>query len=69
VLALIASFAAWFSLQETAARGLSADMQALIFLAVTIPAIVAMGLALFAPGWTERLAIRARRRGVVPSPA
>jgi hypothetical protein len=69
VLALAASFLAWFTLEETAAKGLSADMQSVIFLVVAVAGLAAIATALYAPGVTSRLAIRARRRGVVPSPA
>ncbi len=69
VLALAASFAAWFSLQETAALGLSADMQSLIFAAVALPAVIALAATLYAPGISARLAVRARGRAPVPSPA
>jgi alpha-1,6-mannosyltransferase len=69
VLALTASFLAWFTLQEAPVERISPDLQALIFLALAGGAAVAMVAALFAPGWTERLAVRARRRDVVPSPA
>jgi hypothetical protein len=69
VLALAASFLAWLTLQETAARGVSADMQSLIFLAVAVPAVIALATALYAPGISTRLAIRVRRRAPMPSPA
>ena len=69
VLALGASLMAWLVLQKMPALGLSADAQSLIFLAVTVPSIVAIALALFAPGLAGRLSIRVRRRVVVPSPA
>jgi hypothetical protein len=69
VLALAASLISWFVFQGAAARGLSADAQAAIFLAVAVSAIAAIATALYAPGLTERLAVRVRRRTVVPSPA
>jgi hypothetical protein len=69
VLALAASFLAWFTLQETAARGLSADMQSALYLAVAVPAVIAIVTALYAPGISARLPIRVRRRVAVPSPA
>jgi hypothetical protein len=69
VLALVATFAAWFALQDVPARGLAPDAQALIFLVFILPAMIAMAAALFAPGLTQRLAVRIRRRTVVPSPA
>jgi Glycosyltransferase family 87 len=71
VLALVGSFAAWFALQDTssATLKLSPDMQSLVFLAFVIPATVAIALALYVPGLSERIALRARRGGALPSPA
>lgn len=68
VLALAASFAAWFVFQWSP-HHISADMQAVTFLAFAIPAVIAVAVALYAPGLTERLALRVRRRGPVPVPA
>jgi Glycosyltransferase family 87 len=69
MLALLATFAAWLTLQELPAHGFSPDAQALAFAVFTVPALVAMTLALFAPGFTSRLGVRMRRRAVVPSAA
>jgi hypothetical protein len=69
VLALTASLLAWFTLQEMPGRGPSPDLQALTFLVLAGGAAVAMALALFSPGISSRLAIRVRRRDIVPSPA
>jgi len=70
VLALGASFAAWFVFQATAQRfALSADMQSLIFLACAVPVTIAIAAALYAPGLGERLTLRARRRSAVLSTA
>jgi hypothetical protein len=44
-------------------------MQAVIFLVLAVPALVAMVAALYAPGLTERLALRVRRSSALPSPA
>jgi hypothetical protein len=60
VLALAASFAAWFVFQWTT-RHLSADMQALTFLAVAIPAVLTAAVALYTPALGERIGMRARR--------
>ncbi|HWF49679.1 MAG TPA: glycosyltransferase family 87 protein [Solirubrobacteraceae bacterium] len=59
VLALAASFAAWFLFQWTP-HHMSADMQALSFLAVVIPAVLTAAVALYAPGLSERFGTRAR---------
>jgi alpha-1,6-mannosyltransferase len=71
VLALGGSFGAWLVLQGTASASLhmSADMQSLLFLAFAVPAVVAISIALYAPGLGQRLALRARRRPAVLSPA
>lgn len=60
VLALVASFTAWFVFQW-APHQMSADMQALAFLAVAIPAVVSVVVALYLPGVGERIGTRARR--------
>lgn len=69
ILALTASFVAWFTLEETAAKGFSADVQSAIFLVVAVIGLASIATALYAPGLTERLAIRIGRRTPVPSPA
>jgi hypothetical protein len=71
VLALAGSLAAWFALEQTSSLsfGASPDMQALIFLALAIPAAVAILAALYVPGLSERIAVRARRISAIPSPA
>lgn len=71
VLTLIALLAAWFTFEKTSAPslGLSADAQALIFLVVAGIGIASIATALYAPGLTERLAVRIRRRTPIPSPA
>jgi hypothetical protein len=61
VLSLVAAFAAWLILERTATLDLSADMQALIFALVSIPSMVALSLALYAPGTLQRLISRFRR--------
>jgi hypothetical protein len=62
VLALGASLAAWLVLQDAASAGLSPDAQALLFLVVTVPALIALSLVLFAPQTAATL--RAAVRGV-----
>lgn len=63
VVTLGATFAAWFSLRETAsvALDLSPDMQAMVFAAVSVAAIVALAIGVYAPGFRQRLASRSRR--------
>jgi hypothetical protein len=68
--ALFASAAAWFvSEWGTSLHGLSPDAQSLIFAALVIPTLVAIVAALYAPGLSERLAFRLRRRQPVLTPA
>ena len=69
--ALAASLATWFSLQEVASSQLhvAPDAQALIFMAIAVPAGVAIALALYAPGLASRLALGSRRREPVPAAA
>ncbi len=61
VLALLATFAAWMIFKQTAAFNLSADMQALVFAIVSIPSVITLSVALYAPGALQRLVIRPRR--------
>jgi hypothetical protein len=70
VLALAASLAAWLVLpgSDSPNFALSPDMQSLIFLAVVLPALLAIMVALFAPRRAERLrALGVRREASVPS--
>jgi hypothetical protein len=70
VLALGASFAAWFIFDwGTPVHGLSADAESLVFLAFAIPGLVALGLGLYAPAVRERLRAVSARRRPVPTPA
>jgi hypothetical protein len=71
LLSLVATFAAWFALEETssATLTLAPDAQALIFLSLAVPAVAAIGAALYVPGLSERIAVRVRRSGALPSPA
>jgi hypothetical protein len=70
VLALAGSFAAWFLFQwALPSHGFSPDMQSLLFLALAIPTLIAITLGLYAPGLSERLALRIGHRAAVPSPA
>jgi alpha-1,6-mannosyltransferase len=64
LLALAASFAAWFAFRWTQ-HHMSADMQALTFLAVAIPAMITVAAALYMPGLSARIALTARRGGAV----
>lgn len=61
VLSLTASFAAWFIFRETSSPlDLSADAQALVFAIVSIPSIMALAVAVYAPGVGRLFAPRAR---------
>ncbi|HUE27991.1 MAG TPA: hypothetical protein VMP89_14545, partial [Solirubrobacteraceae bacterium] len=63
VFALFASAASWFVSEWGTALGrLPADDRALIFMALVVPAIVAILAALYAPGLGEQLSPRIRRR-------
>jgi hypothetical protein len=71
ILALAASLGAWFALQETARAplSLSADGQALVFLALSLPAVAAIAMGLYAPRTCERLRSFARRRPALAAAA
>jgi hypothetical protein len=70
VVSLAATFLAWFVLQWAApAHGFSPDMQSLLFDVITIPALGALSLALYAPGQASELAARLARRAPLASPA
>jgi hypothetical protein len=71
VLSLLATLAAWFAIQEVAKPQLhlSPELQAAIFLVVSVAGIVALAVALYLPGLADRLAPAARRRGAVAVPA
>jgi hypothetical protein len=62
VLALTASIAAWFIFQETSnpALHLSEDAQALVFAIVSVPSVIALTVAVYAPGVGRLLARRPR---------
>jgi hypothetical protein len=63
VLTLAASFAAWFVFRETSnlALDLSGDVQAVVFAIVSIPSIIALAVALYAPAAGQLFAPRSRR--------
>jgi hypothetical protein len=61
VLALLAAFAAWLMFKETGALNFSADLQALVFAIVSVPSVIALSMALYAPGLVQRLISRPRR--------
>jgi len=70
VLALGAAFAGWFVLQwAVPGHGFSPDEQSLLFLALTLPSAIALGVALYAPGLGRRLAPRIGDRAAVPAHA
>jgi hypothetical protein len=62
VISLAASLLAWFIFRETssAALNLSADAQALVFAVVSIPSIIGLAAAVYAPGVAGLLAPRPR---------
>jgi hypothetical protein len=61
-MAVMGTLTAWFILVRTGASGLflSSDLQALVFMLVTIPAIPAIALRVFAPDVAPRLVPRLR---------
>ena len=71
LLTLVAVLATWVVFEELPARPASADLQALAFLAVTIPALVALVLAIYRPATRLRTALEGRptRRPVASSAA
>jgi hypothetical protein len=71
LLTLVAVLATWVVFEELPARHASADLQALAFLAVTIPALVALVLAIYRPATRLRTALEGRptRRPVASSAA
>jgi hypothetical protein len=63
VLALAGSFAAWFVFQYAVpSHAVGPDAQSLLFLAFTVPALVAIAASLYAPGVSHGLALKMRRR-------
>jgi hypothetical protein len=66
VISLLATFAAWLTLRETSglALALPTDTQSLIFIAVAVPAIVALLVRVYAPGAGARWAPHSRRAAV-----
>jgi len=65
ILALCASGAWWILTQWLVpSHGFSADEQSLLFLAAAVPALIALLLALYAPGAGRRLRARPLRRAV-----
>ncbi len=68
--ALLASFGGWFVFQwAVPARGFGPDAQSLLFLTWALPALTAMGLALYAPTLARRLRGVGSRASAVPTPA
>jgi hypothetical protein len=62
VLALLGAFAAWFVFEQTSSLALSADMQALVFGVVSVLAVAALTVALYAAGAPALLRGRATGR-------
>jgi hypothetical protein len=61
VLSLLAAFAATLIFGQAPNLPLpSADLQALLFAVISVPSVVALGLALYAPGLVARLTVRPR---------
>jgi hypothetical protein len=65
ILTLVGIVLPWLGLQELSAHSLSADAQAALFLAWTLPLTAALGLALYAPGPVSAL-VGIWRRGAAP---
>jgi hypothetical protein len=61
-LSLTGAFAAWFVFEQTSSLALSADLQALVFALVSVPAVAALTMALYAPWVPELLHRRSARR-------
>jgi Glycosyltransferase family 87 len=68
VMSLLASLAAWFSIQATASATFqfSPDLQSVCFLLFSVPAAVAISVALFGP-IAPRAVRRGRQLGIVPA--
>jgi hypothetical protein len=71
LVSLMATFGAWFILMETGntALYLPANTQALVFILVSVPGILALALRLYAPGLERALAPRARATEPMPAAA
>ena len=71
VFTLALSLVLWFVFQAAPLPGLrlAADAQALIFAAVTLPAMISLAAALYAPGTMQRFALRPKRHAAVATPA
>ena len=71
VLSLGACLAAWFTLQEVAKPQLhlTPDAQSAIFLAVALPALVTLVVAVYLPGAQRWVTVRARRRAALTAAA
>jgi hypothetical protein len=68
--ALVASFGGWFVFQwAVPGRGFSPDVQSLLFLAWSLPALGGMALGLYAPRTAERVRLALSRARALPSPA
>jgi hypothetical protein len=70
VISLVATCLAWLTLEWAGpTHGFSPDMQSLLFDAVTIPALLALSIALLAPGRATEFAARLGRRAPLATPA
>jgi hypothetical protein len=71
VFTLALSLALWFVFQAAPLPGLrlTPDAQALIFAAVTLPAVISLAAALYVPGITERFALRPKRHAAIATAA
>jgi hypothetical protein len=67
ILALTLVVLPWFGMQELSAHGMSADGQAALYLAWTLPLALALGVALYAPRRLSALP-NGRWRAVAPAP-
>ncbi len=70
VMAVVASFAAWFLFQwAVPSRGFTPDAQSLLFLLFAVPTLIAIVVALYLPATAGRLRLRLGQRTPVPTPA
>jgi hypothetical protein len=59
VLTLAATGAAWFILRGTSSYGLTPDLEALVFTIISVPSLLALAVAVYAPGLWPLIARRA----------
>jgi hypothetical protein len=70
VLSLAATILVWAVTQwAVPGHGFSTDAQSVVFLIVSLPALIAIAGTLYAPGWPERLAVTRMRPSAIGDPA